>query len=280
MRNQLQTFAYESSNVRVVMKGGQPWFVAKDVCELFGDTNRNRTMQSLDDDEKGYTQMNTPGGTQEVAIVNESGLYSMLFSMQPKKARNVSDQHIEERIRQLKQFRHWVTHEVLPSIRKNGLYATPEAAEKLLNDPDFLIQALQELKAIREKNNALAKTVAIQDQQITEMNPKATYYDIVLQTPDLLPIVKIAKDYGKSAQWMNDMLHLLGVQYKRGDTWLLYQQHAEQGYTKSRTITYTDSQGVDHSKLHTYWTQKGRLFIYDLLKQKGHLPLIEQPRVS
>lgn len=268
MQDQLKTFSYGESKVRVVMKNGQPWFVAKDVCDVLEIGNPSQALSRLDGDERFTTLISNEGaasGSSQMSFVSESGLYSLTLGSRKPQARP---------------FKRWVTHEVLPSIRKTGLYATPEAAEKLLNDPDFLIQALQELKAIREKNDALTKTVAVQDQQIAEMNPKATYYDIVLQTPDLLPIVKIAKDYGKSAQWMNDTLHLLGVQYRRGDTWLLYQQHAECGYTKSRTITYTDSKGMEHSKLHTYWTQKGRLFIYDLLKQYGHLPLIEQQQVG
>lgn len=265
MQDQLKTFSYGKSKVRVVMKNSQPWFVAKDVCDVLEIGDTHKAVDRLDDDERGRSLIPTLGGQQDMLTITESGLYSLTLGSRKPQARP---------------FKRWVTHEVLPSIRKTGLYATPEAAEKLLNDPDFLIQALQELKAIREKNDALTKTVAVQDQQIAEMNPKATYYDIVLQTPDLLPIVKIAKDYGKSAQWMNDTLHLLGVQYRRGDTWLLYQQHAECGYTKSRTITYTDSKGMEHSKLHTYWTQKGRLFIYDLLKQHGHLPLIEQQQVG
>ena len=86
----------------------------------------------------------------------------------------------------------------------------------------------------------------------------------------------IAKDYGKSAQWMNNFLHELGVQYKQSDIWLLYQKYANQEYTKSNTHTYEDSNGVTHSKMHTYWTQKGRLFIYHLMTQHGIYPLIEQ----
>lgn len=144
--------------------------------------------------------------------------------------------------------------------------------EKQWNSPELVMaralkMADRQLTALRDEN-------VQQKQVIAELNPKATYYDIVLQTPDLLPIVKIAKDYGKSAQWLNELLHQLGVQYKVGDTWLLYQQHSEKGYTKSRTITYMD-RGIEHSKLHTCWTQKGRLFIYGLLKNQGILPLIE-----
>lgn len=97
-----------------------------------------------------------------------------------------------------------------------------------------------------------------------------------MQTKDTLSISKIAKDYGKSAIWLNQLLHDKGVQYKQGDMWLLYAKYAEQGYTKSRTETFGGSDGMQHSRMHTYWTQKGRLFIYDLLKSDGILPLIER----
>ena len=100
----------------------------------------------------------------------------------------------------------------------------------------------------------------------------------MLQTPDAIAVSKIAKDYGKSAKWLNQKLHEKGVQFKQGDIWLLYQKHAEMGYTQSKTHTYADDQGGQHSRLHTYWTQKGRLFIYDLLKEDGVLPLIEQEK--
>ena len=119
----LQIFKNDTfGQVRAIEQNGNPWFVAKDVCDVFGATNRNRIMQDLDADEKGYTQMNTPGGIQEVAIVNESGLYQLLFSLQPAKARGVSDEYIQERVNKLKAFKRWVTHDVIPSIRKRVIF--------------------------------------------------------------------------------------------------------------------------------------------------------------
>ena len=116
---------------------------------------------------------------------------------------------------------------------------------------------------------------AQQKQLLAEYSPKASYYDVVLQTPDALSISQIAKDYGKSAKWLNNLLHELGIQYNQSGVWLLYQKYAQLGYTRSKTHTYSGNDGKQHSKLHTYWTQKGRLFIYQLLKDKGVLPLIE-----
>jgi len=154
MSNNMRIFNYEGNRVRTVQRDGAPWWVAKDVCDVFGESNRNRAMQALDDDEKGYTQMDTPGGVQRLAVINEAGLYALLFAMQPAKARGVSEVYIAEREEALRKFKRWVTHEMLPSIRRVGMYATPDAVEKMLNDPDFLIGALEEIKAARAKNSA------------------------------------------------------------------------------------------------------------------------------
>lgn len=148
--------------------------------------------------------------------------------------------------------------------------------EKQWNSPEMIMA--RALKMADRQLTALKDENVHQKQVIAELKPKAAYCDIVLQTSDILPIVKIAKDFGKSAQWLNERLHQLGIQYKVGDTWLLYQQYADQGYTKSKTITYINN-GIEHSKLHTCWTQAGRLFIYELLKSQGILPMIERDNV-
>ncbi len=112
------------------------------------------------------------------------------------------------------------------------------------------------------------------------MLPKAGYYDVILATKDPVSATTIAKDYGKSAIWLNNFLHDCGIQFKRGGTWYPYQQYAEAGYVCSQTHSYLGSDSAPHSKVHTYWTQKGRRFIYDLLKQYGHLPLTERNNVE
>ena len=128
----------------------------------------------------------------------------------------------------------------------------------------------------QQQNKQLTTEVKVKDQLLAEAEPKVQYCDIVLNCKDVVPITYIAKDYGKSAIWLNQVLKDKGIQYKSGDIWLLYQKYAKLGYTKSKTSTFEDKNGNKHTKMHTYWTQKGRLFIYDLLKQDGHLPLIEQ----
>ncbi len=152
--------------------------------------------------------------------------------------------------------------------------------EKAWNTPEMVIgRALQiakkQIDSLKTENNMLSTTVAVQEQQISELKPKASYYDVVLNCPGLLSVSVIAKDYGKSAKWLNAYLHKKGIQYKQGKTWLLYQKYAECGYTCTKTSTVPASDGTQHTKVHTYWTQKGRLFIYDILKSDGTLPLIE-----
>ena len=154
------------------------------------------------------------------------------------------------------------------------------AVDELIENPDLAIAALTALKEERAKSAKLETTVAVQEQQIAEMKPKASYYDVILNSKDLVSIGKIAKDYGKSAQWLNTLLHDKGIQYKQGNIWLLYQKYAESGYTSTKTHNYLDDKGITHPKIHTYWTQKGRLFIYDLLKSDGILPTMEKNFVA
>ena len=149
--------------------------------------------------------------------------------------------------------------------------------EEAWNSPEAVMaRALQfannQLSLVKKQNLELLETVAVQNQQIAEMQPKASYYDLILQNKNTVPITQIAKDYGMSGRKFNELLHELGVQYKFRKTWLLYQQYAECGYTQSRTYAIDESRSV----MHTYWTQKGRLFLYDLLKSEGILPVIEQ----
>ena len=146
--------------------------------------------------------------------------------------------------------------------------------EKDWNSPEKVMA--RALKIADKKIMLLQDENAQQKQIIAELNPKASYYDVVLQTKDAISASQIAKDYGKSAMWLNDLLHTLSIQFKQGGVWLLYDKYADKGYTRSRTHTYSGDDGLQHSKMHTYWTQKGRLFIYELLKSHGILPLVEQ----
>lgn len=145
--------------------------------------------------------------------------------------------------------------------------------EKAWNSPEMVMK--RALEYANERVQALTTTVAVQEQQIQELQPKASYYDLVLNCKDLMATSVIAKDYGKTANWLNNYLHDKGIQYKQGDIWLLYKGYSENGYTSTKTHNVTGSDGLQHNKVHTYWTQKGRIFIYQLLSADGILPLIE-----
>lgn len=150
--------------------------------------------------------------------------------------------------------------------------------EQAWNSPEAIMS--RALQFANRKLESLTTQIAVKDQVIQELQPKATYYDLILNCKDLLATTKIAKDYGKSAVWLNNLLHELGIQFKQSDIWLLYQKHADKGYTSTKTHTYNKDDGTYGAKVHTYWTQKGRLFIYSLLKENGYLPLIELDEIS
>lgn len=153
--------------------------------------------------------------------------------------------------------------------------------EKKWNSPEAvvaraLLVANHQLELAKQQNKILTETNLSQEKLIEEMKPKVTYHDLVLSAGNAIPITTIAKDYGKSGRWLNSYLHECGIQYKQGEVWLLYQKYADKGYVKSRTYTVNDSNGNTSAKPHTLWTQAGRLFIYELLKADGILPLIEK----
>lgn len=255
--NKLEVFKnQEFGEVRTITIDNEPYFVGKDVALILGYTNPQKALRDhVDEEDKTRNESFTVNGTQGI-LINESGLYSLILSSKLPNARR---------------FKRWVTSEVLPAIRKHGMYAINE----LIDNPDLGIAALNALKEDREKNKKLEEKSMIQTQQISEMIPKVSYYDVVLNCKDLVSIGSIAKDYGWSAKKMNKYLHEKGIEFKQGDIWLLYQKYAEKGYTSTKTHTYLDSDG-QHTKVHTYWTQKGRLFIYDLLKKDSIYPNIER----
>lgn len=235
----------------------EPLFLAKDVAEWIEHSKPSIMVDTVDEDEKLRETIFTSGQNREVWFLTENGLYEVLMQSRKPLA---------------KEFKKKVK-EILKSIRKHGLYAIDD----LLDNPDMAIAALQKLKEERQLRLKAQEEVAQKNQIIQELQPKATYYDLVLQNKSLVAISVIAKDYGMSAKKLNKILHELKIQFKQGNTWLLYQKYAGNGYTQSKTHTID----ADYSKMHTYWTQKGRLFLYDLLKnKKGILPLIEQQDVA
>lgn len=245
--------------VRTVFKDGEPWFVAADVCKALKIGNSSMAMSRLDDDEKMTLSLTEGhsgqrGGAQMQALVNEPGLYSLVLSSRKPEA---------------KAFKRWITHEVIPTIRKTGGY---------VNNEDMFVESYFPHADEFTKTflRAQLTEVRMAQKEIEQLKPKAEYYDIVLRNPNVVPISVIAKDYGMSAQSMNALLHDMGIQYRCANKyWLPYQKHASKGYTHSST--YLDKQGNTH--MQTNWTQEGRLFIYEQLKREGILPLVERKQI-
>lgn len=194
-------------------------------------------------------------------FITESGVYALIFGSKLEKA---------------KEFKRWVTSEVLPSIRKHGAYATDETLDKMVASPEFGIKLLKELKNEKDQRKKLAFENKKKEQIIGELKPKADYTDTILNSKSLVTITQIAKDYGMSGQHMNHLLHDLKIQYKQSDQWLLYSKCHDKGYTQSKTFSFRRKTGKKDTKMNTKWTQKGRLFLYKKLKENDILPTIER----
>lgn len=246
--NTLQAFTNDAfGTIRTVEQEGTVYFCGRDVATALRYVN---TKDALARHCKGVVKhypLDTPGGIQQVRFITEGDLYRLIMSSKLPAAQ---------------QFEAWVVDEVLPTIRRHGMYAIDD----LLANDEFLERAIVQLRAERAKRLAA-------EQALLEAAPKVSYYDIVLQSDSLLTTTEIAKDYGLSAKRMNQILHEQGVQFRQSGRWFLYARFAEQGYTQSKTHEYDEGK----TRTHMYWTQKGRLFVYDLLKNRlGLLPVIEQ----
>ena len=152
--------------------------------------------------------------------------------------------------------------------------------EKAWNTPEqVMARALQfaskQIDSLKDRCKFLGGQVVEQQKIISELEPKANYVDTILQSKSLVLMTQIAKDYGMSARKMNQILNNLKVQYKANGQWVLYSKYQNQGYVHSRTIDIVRSNGMAEVKMQTEWTQKGRLFLYELLKKEGYMPLIE-----
>ena len=244
----------------IVDENYEPWFVGKDVAEIleYSNTAKAILVHVDDEDKKILTSQN---GILEnipnrgITIINESGLYSLILLSKMEKA---------------KEFKRWVTSEVLPAIRKDGGYMIASQGE---SDEEILARAM----IIANKSIERLKLEGKQkDQIIGELKPKADYVDKILQNKSLIKVSSIAKDYGMSAQQMNKLLHELKIQYNQGGQWLLYANIQDKGYTSSETHVYPKKDGTTDVRLLTKWTQKGRIFLYEELKKNGYLPMIER----
>ncbi|PQC93547.1 hypothetical protein CUN38_04985 [Enterococcus faecium] len=251
--NELTTFNYENNEVRTVVIDDEVWFVGNDVAKILGFKSITKAIsQHVDREDKKSLRRKDCGDSYNTlwitetdytnkTIINESGVYSLIFGSELPSA---------------KKFKRWVTSEVLPSIRKNGMYAIDE----LLDNPDLLIQTAVKLKEERTKR-------LIAEAKVAEYEPKADYVDKILKCQGTMATTQVAFDYGMSARQFNKLLHELGVQYKVNGQWILYTKHQRKGYVKTKTYE-RDGKAF----LSTHWTQKGRLFLYEELKKEGYLP--------
>lgn len=238
--NELQIFNNpELGEVRVIGDFENPRFCLSDVCKILEIGNPSQAKARLDKGVITNETLQTAGGMQTLTFVNEDGLYDLILDSRKPAA---------------KKLRKWLTSEVVPSIRKTGMYI--DASRPISGDQLILIgQRMKEL-----------------ENQVAELKPHAEYCRRILRSPDAIPVTVIAKDYGMCAAEFNELLHKLGIQYKVDKTWVLYSQYTGKNYTASRTTLLGEFKSV----VHTYWTQKGRLFLYEILKKNGTLPICEQ----
>lgn len=233
-------------DLRTIEKDGEIWFIASDVARALGYRNIS---DALSKHCRYVAKCDIPHpqgkGTLEINIIPEGDLYRLI---------------IRSKLPAAEQFERWVFDEVLPSIRKTGKYSVQQRL------PQTYIEALEALVASeKEKEKALvAKSEAEAVNAV--LAPKAEYTDNVLSSEGYMTVTQIAKDYGRSAKWLNGILQAEEVQYKQSGQWMLYAKFADKGYTVSGTHVVGDNSFVS-----TYWTQEGRKFIYDLLKEKYNL---------
>ena len=259
--NELQIFnSKEFGDIRTTEIDGKPYFVANDVARALG---YKRPADAVTAHCKGSVKHRylTDGGEQELKVIPEGDIYRLT---------------VRSKLPSAEKFEKWVFDEVIPSIHQYGAYMTEQTIEKALASPDFLIQLATKLKDEQTRRKEAEAEIRVKDQIIGELKPKADYYDEILNNPGLVTITQIAKDYGMSGKKMNRSLHELGIQYKQSEQWLLYSDYHCLGYTQSEVTDIIRSDGTPDVKLLTKWTMKGRLFLYNKLKEKGIIPVIEQ----
>ena len=237
MKNQIFKNA-EFGQIRTCMVDGETYFVGKDVASALGYVNPTKAVSvHVDEEDRSMSEMDThQRGSQMTVIINESGLYSLILSSKLESARR---------------FKRWVTSEVLPAIRQNGRYE------------------LQQQNRVLESRNALLEEIN------REQRPLTDYARNILSSTQTVTITQIAQDYGFSAVRFNELLMRLRIQHKVGGQWILYAPYLNRGYVQSFSSYFVKPDGEVQVKLHTRWTQGGRLFLYEELKKAGVLPLIE-----
>lgn len=243
MTTDIMPFDFRGQTVRTLTdEQGEPWFVAKDVCDILGITNSRDAMASLDDDEKGVANTDTPGGRQNMSIVSEPGLYVLIGKSRKPEA---------------KTFRRWVNHEVLPSIRKTGKYES-----KPMSVEERALSIMGELKAIVDRQKL---TIANQHEAISQLESKAEAYDTFLDHTGLYKVGEAAKLLSNSGTpiGQNKLYEFMrdnGWVYRNKGKWTAYQRQVDMGhlYMKDHVMSGTDSNGNPFQFPPTvYVTRKG-----------------------
>lgn len=262
--NNLQIFKNERfGEMRTTQINNIPYICLADICKILELEQVSRVKTRLNQDGVTISKViDKLGREQEATFINESNLYKVIFQSRKPEA---------------EKFTEWVTSEVLPAIRKTGGYI---AGEENMNEDELVLKAIEvmqrKVKQLEEKTKKLATENSMQFQLIGELKPKADYLDKILKSKSIVPVSYIAKDYGMSARTFNKKLHELGIQYKIGDTWLLYSKYQACGYTHGKITEFYRTDGTLDTKTTMEWTQKGRLFLYELLKKDGLIPVIER----
>ena len=277
MENAIQSFTNtEFGELEILQEGDKFWFPATKCAQILGYSNPYKAIldhckkYGLTKREGVFLKRNKDGSTMEQVnaanYISEGNLYRLIC---------------RSKLESAERFEYWVFEDVLPSIRKHGAYISPEVLEELQKNTEKNAELLATLATeqrnrlrLEDENRRLSEAERTLRATVEITQPKATYYDLILENPDAVPVTLIAKDYGYSAVKFNALLHEYKIQFAVGGTWELYQEYADCGYTHNN-VHYTRT---GHNKVHMCWTQKGRLFLYDFLKNEGILPMIEQPR--
>lgn len=240
-------------SIRVIDEDGKYLFCGSDVAKALGYKYPKDAVAAHT---KGAVKRRTltNGGEQEMTFITEGDLYRLIT---------------HSKLPGAERFEKWVFDEVLPTIRKHGMYVT----EPVINDEFIFKATVATLKKEMEERKMLEEANEKRKEIINGLLPKAVYYDVVLMSKNAVPITLIAKEYGMSATRFNRLLHALDIQYKVGGCWVLYNQYADQGFT----ITHTYFVNEHKSTMHTCWTQKGREFLYYTLSEHGIHPAAEKP---
>ena len=251
----------------VQQEEGKVLFKANDVARSLGYAEAAKAVRTHC---KGVSGLDTPIENQYGTVV-----------MQPTKFISESDVYrlvMRSKLPEAEKFQDWVCEEVLPAIRKDGAYLSEKALQRAVTDPEFFIGLANAIR--KEKEQRLEIESCCTEQQllidrqketIEELGKRSAYAETVLQNKDLVDITQIAQDYGLSGRRLNAILHEKRVQYKSGKQWILYAPYKGNGYVGSETSQLENGKTV----MRTRWTQKGRLFIHDLLKADGILPVHE-----